>query len=411
MFSTRRTPIDGILLAETRWRSFYLAWSGQLLSALGGPFQAVAIGVWALSAGHGADGLSRVLALSTVAQLLGSLSAGPLIDRIGPATAILAADISRLILSGLVAGCIAGNRWPLVLLLVSAGGAANGVFRPALRSLPPAFLESHQLARANGLLQASDACGMLVGALVGGLVTTTIGPAYAVLINALSYGLGVIGMMTTLRLHPGTVRRVSVREPPLRVAGAGIRFALTSRWLLVLIGVDAVMDLTTAGQLSVGLPAVAQQQQGGVSLGLMLAAFGAGLLAGSAIAPQLIRARLAASGPAVSLLHLAQAPFFALIPVSSAAGASGCLAAIGLFNGVAGVSYYSLLQRRTPAELLGRVMAMLAVAALVLQPAGQLLSGWLIEAGLLTASFVAAAILMAAAALGSLASPTLRRLR
>ncbi|WP_280720070.1 hypothetical protein [Kitasatospora sp. MAP5-34] len=83
---------------------------------------------------------------------------------------------------------------------------------------------------------------------------------------------------------------------------------------------------------------------------------------------------------------------------------------MGFLNGIAVVIYMSIIQRAAPSAMLGRVMSLLVLAGLSLQPLGQLSTAWSIRAGWLTASYLTAAAIMVVTSLVAMASSTIRDL-
>lgn len=399
---------------RSNWRAFYVTWAGQFASAIGGPFQTIAVSLWALQAGYGPRGLGTVLAVGTVAQLVGVVVGGPVIDRLSPLAAITFADSARFVTSS-VLGILILQHEPLVAVLPVTGCAAmvSGIFLPALRSIGPVFLQPDDLHRGNSLFEISKNASLLGGALIGGLVVGLVGPVVATWINAVSFLCGAVTAAVARRRlppwRPDPDKTTSPRTSTLASGLAGLRFALGCRWLLMLLALDAVMDLTTAGQLGVGLPVLAHGWGGGTALGILLASFGAGSALGAALAPRFAPTKF---GPArtVILLHLVQAPLMASIPDVGLDGAATALLVAGILNGLAVVYYASLLQSHIPHEMLGRVMALLVFAGLSMQPVAQLATSAAIAGGFLSESFAVAAAVMAGAALLALRSRTLARL-
>lgn len=393
--------------ASVPWTRFYWTWATQLLSAIGGPFQAIAVSIWILSSGYGPSKLAVVLALSTGAQIVGALAGGPLIDRLGPLRIILCCDVVRCLLSIALAMLIGnGGGVSAVAFVVACNGVANGAFVPALRSVPVFTLAEPQRPRGNSYFSMSDSVSMLVGALAGGVVVSLAGPETAILINAGGFAVGVIGSAVVLLWGPpGSGGEDAAAGLRMSALLEGLTYLRGTRWLAYLFAIDAVMDVVTAGQLGVGLPVIAQRLGGGYNLGLMIAAFGAGSVIGAVMGPWSYHRGIAAPR-LIACLHLLQAPFLAAVPLSDSVIVSAlCLGAMGALNGVAVVVYMSILQQKIPRLMLGRVLSLLTVAGLSLQPLGQISSGFLIGAGFLIPTFVGASVIMVVTSLVYLRLP------
>jgi MFS family permease len=80
---------------------------------------------------------------------------------------------------------------------------------------------------------------------------------------------------------------------------------------------------------------------------------------------------------------------------------------VGLWNGVLGITLITFLQRKTPKEMLGRVMSLVLLAGVGLQPISQALTGALIKLSL-TVVFVGTGILMLLVAIWLALQPVTR---
>lgn len=381
------------------FQNFRVLWLGQLFSSIGSPFQTIAVSLWILETGRGASALAAVLAVGTISQLIGTLFSGPLVDRLGALSIILHCDALRCALAGLLAvALLLESDTVAVIGLVSASSAVGGVFLPALRSAPGVLLSEEDRPRGNSLMEVSNSTSMLVGALAGGMTVAFVGPVPAVGFNAAGFAVGALcaALMKHRSAFGGTTASTDGMAGLVR---EGLAFVRRTGWLRTLLLIDATLDLVTAGQLSVGLPAISRQLTGASSLGLMIAGFGAGSLMGALLASRLPRIpflplRRIHPLRRVYLLQLLAAPFLGVLPLSTLPVATVCLVVAGVLNAIASVHYVSIIQRNVDSAVLGRVMALLVAAGLSVQPLGQILCGVLIEGGWLRESFAAGALVM-----------------
>ncbi|GAA0912240.1 hypothetical protein GCM10009549_24220 [Streptomyces thermoalcalitolerans] len=233
---------------------------------------------------------------------------------------------------------------------------------------------------------------MLVGALTGGMTVAFIGPIPAVGFNAVSFAIGAL-CAALIKRRSSLTNTTATTDSMIGLVREGLAFVWQTGWLRTLLLVDATLDLVTAGQLSVGLPAISRQLTGASSLGLMIAGFGAGSLMGALLAGKLPKIPLHPIR-IVYLLQLLAAPFLGVLPLSNLPVATVCLAMAGILNAIASVQYMSIIQRNVDSNILGRVMALLVAAGLSVQPIGQILCGILIEGGWLQESFAVGTLVM-----------------
>lgn len=399
--------------AESDWRSFHIIWAGQLLSVLGGPMQTVALSVWALHTPDGAMGVSWIAAAGTLGVLVGTLVGGGLADRYPVMRILLLCDGIAASLSALVALLVAAQA-PVAAVapVLFFAGISAGIFSPAMRSLASTLLREGDLERANSFIAFSANASMLGGGLVGGGLAGLFGPPLVIVVNAAGYLAGAASTLAVMarRRRPGRSAAPAPTSHPqglLSQVGEGVRYVWRTPWIRTLIIMDAVIDLVTAGQLSVGLPVLGNSAAGGMGIAMLFAAFGAGALVGATFSSRVSR-RYNVTVRTVLWLDIIQAPFLAILPLVDLWTAVACLLISGVLNGAANVYYISFLQRNAREDLRGRVMSLLLFASLCLQPVGQLLSGVLFTSHLLGAAFLAGGVIMVVTAVLALGSRSLR---
>ncbi len=228
------------------------------------------------------------------------LVGGVLSDRISPRDLALVSNVLRAVLTTVVAGLVLGGRvelWQLAAVGV-VFGTVDAVFLPAINTLVPRLVPADRLAAANAVMQAAT---QLVG---------TVGPAIAGFAVAL-VGVGAaFGSMRFVRggglcLVAGACGRVRPRRPP-DAAGRGAVHPTEAgsvprhRWLRCREGARSpgrpghALDRHPVDRRQPGLHRTDRRRSSvagphpfgrdASSLGLLFAAFGAGVLAGVLVA-------------------------------------------------------------------------------------------------------------------------------
>lgn len=382
---------------------FYLVWLGQAVSKSAGPFQLIAISLWALDTGRGAIGVSIVTSSGLFGTLCGTLLGGVIADRWGALKTIAVCDGARFVISGTIAVAMLAkdqNSFAVVTAGSFTASVLTGAFNPALRSLTPELLPQSKYEKGNSVFTAVSSASQLIGALLGGITVALLGPFVAVSINSASFLFGFLTSVLVVCLaHPAALAREPASSMSLfKAMKIGLNYARHTPWLLLMLCVDSVTDLVTAGQLFVGLPLVAKANGGGVAMGLLLAGYGGGALVGSLLSTRLRSSRVRTIR-GILTLNVIQAPFLSAIPFLPLPCAVAALAVGGVLNALAMTYYISLVQRAVPAHLQSRVMSLLMSGGLILQPLGTLLLGTIANAGYLSASFLCGGVLMAGVAL------------
>jgi MFS family permease len=383
-------------LAVLRERDFRLVFGAFAVSVLGDRMVAIALAFAVLELGGSASDVGVVLACRVLPLVATLLIGGVVADRLSRRRVMVAADLARLVTQGALGLLLITGEPPIWSLAVLSGltGVATGFFNPASIGLLPAVVAPSQLQQANGLRAAAQSGGEIAGPAIAGVLIATAGPGWALAIDGVTFGLSA-AFLARLHLPHRLARAKTSFIHDLRRGWNEFR---SRRWVWSLVLAASLGNLLWAAFSVLG-PVVAKQDLGGAAVwGGILAAMGAGALAGSVLA---IRAR--PRRPLVlSLLSLAT---FAAPPALLAAGATPALIAAGTFLAGAGMmlgisTYESTLQRRIPADVLSRVSSYDWLGSLALQPVGLAIWGpialaigieaalWL-SAGLLLASVLA----------------------
>jgi hypothetical protein len=241
----------------------------------------------------------------------------------------------------------------LVALAFGAAAAASP-FLPAPAAALPSLAAAGDLPWANARLAVARTAGFLGGPLLGGILVATPGAGAAFAFDAATF-LVSAALIATLR---GDLRPAPVAADAGGAAGvwAGLRHllgdpvlrAMTLGFVLVDVGNGLVMPAEVALAHVFGT--------GSTGYGAMVALWAAGGLAGPAVAARLISTHgepgviLGGAVALVAAFALAAVdPWFALALVAFAAG--------GASMGLVGVGEDTLLQRRAPEAMRGRVYA------------------------------------------------------
>ncbi len=362
------------------------------------------IAVLALDAGPAETGF--LAAAQTLPFLLLSIPTGILADRVSRRRLMIAAEALRaLSLLGLVAiAALGGLTIPLLAMLGFLGAAGTVAFSVAAPALVPALVPRGALTAANGRLELARSAAFAGGpALAGALV----GWAGATSAFVLATVLSAMAVALLAKLHEPS-RTVPQRRHVLRELHEGATFVWTHRLLRPIVGVTIAWNLAWFVLQAAYVPyAVRVLGLTAAGIGTTLAAYGAGMLLASLLAPRVIRALTFGDaivvGPAMSLLA-------SLVMALTVWAPSGVLAGLSFFLFGAGpvlwtISQITLRQTLTPDALLGRVSALFMTVSAGSRPIGAALGGLIGARFGLEACIVVAAAGFAVQALLVLLSP------
>jgi MFS family permease len=372
-----------------RWLAASLAWS--LLSQ---GLWAVAV-VWQVVAlGGGPAGLSLVAGLSAGGLLASTLLGGALADRLPQRYILLAVALAQAAAVAVVAALSLLDLLALAHLAAVSlvGGLAMGLYYPAYSALVPALMPEGDLLAANGLEGVvRPVLAQAAGPAAAGYLVAALSPGAALAAGACAS----LAAAACVAAIPATaVRREPGVEPGAGLRGLfgdvheGFRYMVGTPWLLATLLFASVMLLVFIGPFEVLVPFAVKDAGGGPSQhAAVLAAFGIGGALGSlAVASyRLPRRYLTVMNLLWGLgcVPLVVFGFTTRLWVMLLAGA-----VMGATFQAGTVIWGTLLQRRVPAALLGRVSSLDFFVSLSFMPLSMALAGPVSELLGLRATFL-----------------------
>jgi MFS family permease len=340
-------------------------------------------------------GSPALVALTTAARVLPIVVLGPLggalADRHDRRRLIIASDVARAgLMVALAAVAAAGLPVLLAPILAAAATAAGTVHPPSVAASTARLVDAADLQRAQAARAAIGQGAIVAGPALGALLLAASSPAVAILLNALSF-LGSAVAVAAIPAGPAfrPARRGAAGGgliADIRDGAGALRGAPTA---VRLVAADVVCS-AVYGLLTVTLVLVSERVgTGSGGYGLLLGAFGAGGLAGAALAGRLDTAArwrttlaVALTLVALALVALALVHTIALALVVAVIGGSGGV--------VAEVLSETALPQMLGDEVVARAYGLALPVSLGGIVAGSLVAGPLVAALGLTGTLVAA---------------------
>ncbi|GAA1643396.1 tetracycline efflux MFS transporter Tet(V) [Georgenia ruanii] len=369
------------------------------LSLLGTGMWLVAV-VWQVIAlGGGPVQLSQVATGAALGAVVAVLFGGVLADRVPQRWILLGVEAIKAVLIGTTAWLsLTGHLelWHMVVLSVVVG-ATDGFFYPAFTAMLPTILPTDQLLAANGVEgMMRPALMQAAGPALASAALAAGSPGFALVAVAGSQVLAVVGL-SLLRVEATPRRPAGGKTHPMRAMVGDLRegFAYMARtpWLLGTLLFACGWVLLMMGPIDVLLPFAVRDHAGGGpgEFALVLAAFGIGSAIGSlAVASWRLPRRyltVLVFSWSVGSVPLALVGLTSRLWVMVAA-----VFVVGVTSGMGNVIWGTLLQRRVPPALLGRVSSLDFFVSLVLMPVSMALAGPVGEAFGLGPVFVVASL-------------------
>ncbi|MFI6676536.1 MFS transporter [Kribbella sp. NPDC050470] len=263
-------------------------WAGQTVSAVGTQLTAVALPLTAaLTLDAGAAGVSAIATATYLPSAALPLLAGHWLEGRRKRGVMIAADVIRAAAVAAIPAAWAFGHLTLPLLVAVAFlvGAASVIFDIASFAYLPDFVPEAELPSANRALQGSSTAAQVGGPGLAGLLVQLLGPAVALLVDALSYLTSALGIRSARR--PEAAPHATDDRPGL---WEGVRQIKVSPFLRSLTAHAALFN-ASAQIMVVNLVVLAVKERGlsAGGYGIALSAGGAGAFAGAMIGLRLAK--------------------------------------------------------------------------------------------------------------------------
>ena len=300
------------------------------------------------------------------------LASGVLSDRVDRKRLMVGTEATSLVLMALLFVLVATDSaefWSIALIALGMGTGWVVSF-PARNSVIQDMVGSGGITSAMPLETANLAGSRMMGPLYGGLLLSFAGPAEAIFILTVLYGLDLL-LLWRVHIPP---RQAVAHEPVTRVLTGGLRFVVSSRLILAVILITIVANALYFPYMGM-LPVFARDVLGvgPALLGIMAAMDGMGALIGSVFLAS--RRNIRSPGRIFVFGTILSMSIVLLFTFSRVYGLSlVILLAAGLtFSGYHSMQTALVLLSASP-EIRGRALG-IQMMAIGIGPVGQLITG------------------------------------
>jgi len=398
----RRIPLGAL-----QEREFRLFFTGQLVSLLGDAVTPFALAWAVLDLTGSARDLGFVLAAKIAPLVVFLLVGGVFADRLPRRGVMVSADVARMAVQAATAALLLSHTariWELIVLQAVAG-TGTAFFNPASTGLTPMTVSAGRLQEANALRGMSMASMQFAGPALAGLLIVTVGPGYALAIDAASFGVSAYYLA---RLH--LPRHASL--PPQsfgRDLLDGWREFTARTWVWLVVVSVSLANMTDSAWMVLAAVWIKNGHGGAGAWTVILVVSAIGALAAGATAlrlrprrPLLLAAIVVAPNASPIIVLALKLPWQILVVTALVTGFGNML-----FNTL----WETTLQQNIPPASLSRVSAYDWFGSLLCDPLGLALAGVVAAGiGMSRTLWIAAAINLAAVA-AMLAAPSVRHLQ
>lgn len=403
-----------------RERGFAALWLAQLVSRIGDSVHEIAL-IWVVYAVTGDPRLIAVVALASfMPNLLLSIPAGVVVDRVNRKYLLVAAEAIRGI--AVLAIPFVGEGPYLVPVVVAVALLASSMeafFGPAQQAMIPRLVDPEDLDAANSLNNLTLSTSRLFY-IIGGVVVGLGGSFVAFYINSATFLVAAL-VLLVIPTRAGQPELESTLEEPVsrpslfEEAREGIEFIRDSPALLSVIAMGVLVDFAFV-PLVVVLPVFATVVLGGdgATYGFLLGAFFAGTLLGNLLVgpvrgfidfhrgPIMVAATVVTG---VSIGLAAVVPTVVAYPLVAALAG---LALAGAANPFLNVPLTTYTQAVVPDEKRGKVFSVMRLGITGAAPIGIALAGPFVESFGPVATLLVMAAIVTLAGVSGLFTPLVR---
>lgn len=370
-----------MLASLRKYRNFRLYFAGQIVSYSGSWMQETALPWLVLQLTHSPLKVGLLVFCRYGPFMVGGPYGGVIADRRDNRRVLMATQsLAMCVAAGLatVSFTGAGGLW-LLYLLATGTGVALVFDNPSKHALIYRLVGRDDLPNAVSLNVSLQNSAKIVGPAIGGVLIAAVGAGWCFVVNATSF-LAVLAALGAMRAADLFAVERGERQGGLRALREGIAHVRSSRLLLTIMGIGAVLGLFGFSAMRTLLAVLASEtlHGGPRTFGVLFAAYGAGAVAGALAGAAVTRT---GRRPLVGGALLFAAPILALAPVHATAVAAALLFAAGAGWATWSGQALAQVQLAAPDELRGRTISLYTYTILASAPLGGLLGGWLADVG------------------------------
>lgn len=361
------------VLAPFQIREYRLLIAAVTLSIFADGMFAVVLALQVIELDNNPVSLSIVMTCFGAAFVAFVLVGGITADRMNQRKIIIGVETVNVVAASAVAtlGLLGALQVWHLALAATAMGTAAAFFFPAYSAILPRILPAEQLLAANGVEGVvRPVFQRAVGPAVAGMLIGATFPAVGSVVVAALFATGLVLLIATRPAASTPPQEPEVeRAHVLRDLRDGFVFMLRTPWLLWTLLFASMFVLVVLGPIEVLLPFIANDRfdDGARTYGFILAFFGMGSALG-ALAVSSGRLPRRYLTVMMAMWGLGSIPLVVVGFTSSFTWMAVATFVVGLTDGAGMVIWGTLLQRRVPTEMLGRVSSLDFFVSLAFMP-------------------------------------------
>ncbi|HZI94367.1 MAG TPA: MFS transporter [Patescibacteria group bacterium] len=358
---------------------FVLWWLGATTSLFGDQFYLVALPWIVLQLTGSAVTMGTVAMCAGIPRAALMLMGGAVTDRISSRKILMVTASARAVFVAAIGFLLWVDALQLwhVYLLASAFGVADAFAMPSAGPLLRSLVKPEQLPEANSVWQSSALLAGIVGPAPAGMITKSLGAAWAFFLDAFSF-LFVIAALWVVPDPPPAPSSAKGKISVWSSIGEGLSYVMKDIPLRSLMLLAAALNFCLSGPLTIGLAYIAKNRfSSPTAFGGWISSVAAGTLIGILLAGvyksrhrgNLLLGTAAMLGVAMACMGLLTG-FWSVAVL---------LLVMGCLSGFINVQIQAWLQQRVERSVLGRVSSVAMLSSFGLMPVSMAVAGFAVE--------------------------------
>ncbi|PES34293.1 MFS transporter [Bacillus thuringiensis] len=376
---------------QSSLKDFHLMVSGQIITILGSTLLRFALSLYVLDITGRADIFAGLYAVTSIPFLLAPLG-GAIADRFNRRNVMVIFDFinAAIVLIFIVLLLTESVSILMIGTIMFLLAVVSAMYAPVVMASIPQLVPEKKLEQANGIVNGVQALSNIVAPVLGGILYGIIGLKMLVIISCLAFFLSaILEMFITIpfikRIQEGHIVPIIVKDMK-----EGFLYVLKQPFILKAMLLAALLNLILTPLFVVGGPIIlrvtmqSSDTMYGIGMGLINFATILGALSIGFFAKKLqmktlynwmLIIALLVIPVALSVtpftLNLGYYPPFILFILSSLL--------IAMIMTIVSIYVITVVQKKTPNENLGKVMAIITVVSQCMAPIGQVVYGFMFE--------------------------------
>ncbi|HDR7738359.1 TPA: MFS transporter [Bacillus thuringiensis] len=376
---------------QSSLKDFHLMVSGQIITILGSTLLRFALSLYVLDITGRADIFAGLYAVTSIPFLLAPLG-GAIADRFNRRNVMVIFDFinAAIVLSFIVLLLTESVSILLIGTIMFLLAVVSAMYSPVVMASIPQLVPEKKLEQANGIVNGVQALSNIVAPVLGGILYGIIGLKMLVIISCLAFfSSAILEMFITIpflkRIQEGHIVPIIVKDMK-----EGFLYVLKQPFILKAMLLAALLNLILTPLFVVGGPIMlrvtmqSSDTMYGVGMGLIDFATILGALSIGFFAKKLQMKTLynwmliiallvipVALSVTPFILNLGYYPPFILFILS--------FLLIAMIMTIVSIYVITVVQKKTPNENLGKVMAIITAVSQCMAPIGQVVYGFMFE--------------------------------